>query len=459
MRAGRGTRRLRFAVRCCHFTGDPFRRRRRVPSVATSATPSSSWPTAASSIAGPAADVAAAAVPWNAGHAVRRRADQRRLHRRARPLSATAGDRRRRQAAARMADRRTRFRRKRASATSSTRARSPPAISTRTCATASRRPPCSVPCTPRRSTRCSMKRTARDADDRRQGADGPQCARRSARHGERGYDESKALIERWHRSRPAGLRRSRRGSPRRRRQRSSKRLRRCGAKRPVRTCNRTSRKTCAEVEWIASLYPDARALSRRLRALRPARPTCGVRAWHSPRRKRLPVPARIADRARALSDVEQLPRQRAVLAASRARAAPPGARGTRRRTSAAERASRCCARCRRRARLRTSAAIRCRHRAHGGSPRAVRRRRSTWASGSAAIEPGRDADLVVIDLALDAAHRLPHALCRRHRRGARRAAGARRRSRDSRDVCRGPARMGPRRRRMISQVRQTSLPL
>ena len=131
-----------------------------------------------------------------------------RLHRRAYPLSADAGHRLLWRAAARLAAQLHLRRGAEIRRPGALRDASPRSFSTSCSAagTTTAMVYCTVhPAIGRRLLR--RGRTARRAHDRRQGDDGPRRARGAdATRPQRGYDESKALIERWRGPRPARLR-------------------------------------------------------------------------------------------------------------------------------------------------------------------------------------------------------------------------------------------------------------
>ena len=178
----RGHRRPRSAARSSPSRAIPssMASRRRA---ATKPTRSSRWQDGRIVDCGPAREVAPRLPPAHRGRVLRQRADHGRLHRRARPLSAGPDHRRWRQAAARLARR----------------LHVPDGEPLRGCGHAREVARClphgepaprhhdgrrrSAPCTRPRSTCCFEEAQAlRAADDRRQGADGPQRAGRTARH-------------------------------------------------------------------------------------------------------------------------------------------------------------------------------------------------------------------------------------------------------------------------------------
>ena len=123
----------------------------------------------------------------------------RRLHRYARALRADRADRRAGKAAAANGSTSTSIRPRRASPTKRRRAPSRRSSATSSSATARPRHASIAPSIRNRSTRCSRRREAQPPARRRQMHDGSQRARGVTRHArKRGYDQSKALIEKWH---------------------------------------------------------------------------------------------------------------------------------------------------------------------------------------------------------------------------------------------------------------------
>jgi len=181
---------------------------------------------------------------------------------------------------------------------------------------------------PFRVGRCAVRgcATARNADDRRQGADGSTCACRPARHRdarirrEQGIDQPLASSRSPRLCDHAAIRRHVVAAAARDGRHTVARV-----ARGLRAIPRRRERGRGCLDHVA--LSGAGVLSRRVRAIRPAWAPGDLRAWNSPRRKRLPSACRVAHGARALSDIEQFPRQRPVRAPSRAR---PGASGARR---------------------------------------------------------------------------------------------------------------------------------
>ena len=384
---GRGNERQRRAMPCAAlltFTGDPFvdgvaatRRYERDAIVAMH--------DGRIAACGPATEVLQTPARGHAGHAVRERADRPGFIDCARPLSAAA------RSSAPAASRcstgwpATRSSRRSASPTRTMRAPSRAPTCARTCATASPRRRSSARCT-RMSVDVLFEEAA--ALDMRMIA-GKVLMDRNAPAAlldtaQRGYDEIKALIARWHgngrlgyaitprfavTSTPAqldaagALKREHPGRPRA--------VARVGERWPR---SRSSRRC----------FPRRRRISTSMRGtVSPARARSTAMACTSTK----PISRSCTRRDtahRALPDVEQFPRQRPLQARRReARATGPCAWGSPP-TSAAARASRSCARCRRRTRWRSCRARRCRRRARSTSRRAARRARSTSTTASAA---------------------------------------------------------------------------
>ena len=240
---------------------------------------------------------------------------------------------------------------------------------------------------------------------------------------QQGYDDSKALIARWH---------------------GTARLAYAITPRFAVTSTPGAARGCgrAEARVPGRVHPVARVgepgggrtrrahlsrrgvLPRRLRALWADRPAHDLRPRRASGRSRLPLPARQRYRAGALSDVEQFPGQRALPAASRRRPAAARARGPRHRPGrrhqlldaahdggrlrggAVDRASAVALR---------GALPRHARRGAGTRPRRPHRQRRARLRGRPR-DPGP---------AFDAVARVPDGACARLRRDARRADGAR----------------------------------
>ena len=274
-----------------------------------------------------------------------------------------------------------------------------------------------------------------------------------------GYDDSKALIERWHGRGRLGYAVTPRFAP----TSTPAQLDAAGAllrEHPGVWLQTHLAENHDEIAWVARLFPGRARLPRRLRAPRAGRTAQRLRPRHPPGRGRVAAAARGGRRDRPLPDVEHLPRQRTLPPSRRAARVEAGARGTghrrRRRNDAVDagddgRGVQGGANGRRAAR-RGAAAV-ARHRRGGagarprrrdGDPRAGRGRRLRGA------RPRRDA-----------AAALPDAVLPRRARTAGGADARRGRPRDSRDLVRRALRPRPRRalrrgrrRRASGRIRQ-----
>ncbi len=177
---------------------------------------------------------------------------------------------------------------------------------------------------PARSTRCSRRRRcaicALIAGKVLMDRNAPPALTDTARSG---YDQSKALIEKWHgrgrclyaitprfavTSTPEQLELA--GA--------------CGASIPTCSCKPTSPRTSMRSTGCRKLYPRAARLSRRLRPLWTDRPARGAGPRRASRGERLRALPRERNGAGALSDLKSVSRQRAISAAHGARSAPSG---------------------------------------------------------------------------------------------------------------------------------------
>ena len=134
------------------------------------------------------------------------RRDLRRLHRHPRPLPATGNDRRRRVRSCSAGSNRYTFPVEQRFAEPGPRRPGRQCLPARAAAGPAPPPPASTaPCTRNPSTRSSPKvHPPQHPHGRRQGPDGPQRARHALLDTpQRGYDDSKALIERWHKAEAA----------------------------------------------------------------------------------------------------------------------------------------------------------------------------------------------------------------------------------------------------------------
>ncbi len=156
-----------------------------------------------------------------------------------------------------------------------------------------------------------------------------------------GYDQSKALIAKWHgRGRCLYAITPRYAAVAARRSSWSSRAA-CGASTPDDSCRPTSRRTVDEIAWVKKLFPQRRnyldiydhygLIGRRARA----------RSRRAPGRGRLRALPRDRHRARALSDLEPVSRQRPVSDARRRATLAVPSMSASARISAPGRASRC----------------------------------------------------------------------------------------------------------------------
>ena len=151
--------------------------------------------------------------------------------------------------------------------------------------------------------------------------------------------------------------------------------------------------------------PGAQGLSRRLRPLRPARAARDLRPRHLAHRGRAAALPRDRHRDRALPDVELLPRQRLPRSRARTSRTERPVRVGLAPTSAPARRSRSCGRWARPTRRRSSTghSLSAGHAFYLATRGAARALYLDDRIGS--IAPGMDADLVVLDLRVDAADR------------------------------------------------------
>ena len=198
----------------------------------------------------------------------------------------------------------------------------------------------------------------RHAHHRRQGADGPQRARGTARHRAERLRRLQGADRALARPRRAASTRSRRASPAPARRRSSMPRARCGASIPDVLVHTHIAENQREIAWTAKLFPERQGLSRRLRPSRPDRTARRAGAWRASERGRaLPLP-RERHGARALPDLEPVPRLRPVPHRAPRRIRAARCRSGSAPTSAAAPASRCSPRWARPTRSRSSAGAR-----------------------------------------------------------------------------------------------------
>ena len=215
------------------------------------------------------------------------------------------------------------------------------------------------------------------------------------------------------RSRPRSSTRSRRASPAPARPRSSRRPARCGASIPDAWLQSHVAENRAEIAWVARALSRARATistSTTTTACSGARAVFGAR--HPSRRSRA---ARAATRPARRSRTARPRTCSSAAACSRIGArearAPAGARRPRHRRRRRHQLLACSRTMQRGLRGRAAAAARrCRRRTPSISRRAAARDALDLDDRIGSIAPGCEADLVVLDLALDAADRLPHGL-------------------------------------------------
>ena len=173
---------------------------------------------------------------------------------------------------------------------------------------------------------------------------------------QRGYDESKALIDRWHGKGRALYAITPRFAP----SSTPEQMELAGAlwkERPGTYLQSHVAENRARSRVGARAVPRARGISRRIRSLRAVRPARHLWPWHLSDRERAGAHARERRCDRALPHFEHVSRQRAV----QSEECEAGARGrcawALPRTSARERRCRCCRPWARRTRPRSSTAI------------------------------------------------------------------------------------------------------